>query len=78
MLLLVFTFNEQGFYTKYKLNKKLSDLEIQIDRLRKLNDSLAVENELLQKSLFKIEKVARERYGLIKPGEKVFKIRIRE
>jgi len=78
LFLLVLTFSDRGFYDNYIYRKKLKELQSQIDSLRKVNDSLTVEIELLKTSKEKIEKVARERYGMIKPGEKVYRIRIEE
>jgi len=78
LILLVLTFSERGFYDNYVYRKKLNELQTTIDSLKRVNDSLAVEIELLRTSNDKIEKVAREKYGMIKPGEKVYRIRIEE
>jgi len=78
LILLVLTFSDRGFYDNYVYRKKLNELQITIDSLKRVNDSLAVEIELLRTSNDKIEKVAREKYGMIKPGEKVYRIRIEE
>lgn len=78
IILLVLTFSNQGFYDHYLQKKKLSELEARIDSMKKVNDSLKTEIELLKSNSQKIEKVAREKYGLIKPGEKVYKIQIEE
>lgn len=78
MFLLVLTFSPQGFYDNYLYRKKLNELQYRIDSLKRINDSLTVEIELLKSNPEKIEKVAREKYGLIKPGEKVYKIIVEE
>lgn len=78
IILLVLTFSNQGFYDHYLQKKNLSELEARIDSLKRVNDSLKTEIELLKSNPEKIEKVAREKYGLIKPGEKIYKIRIEE
>jgi|YNPNPStandDraft_1061719.scaffolds.fasta_scaffold55513_2 cell division protein FtsB len=78
LILLVLTFSDRGFYDNYVYRKKLNELQTTIDSLKRVNDSLAVEIELLRTSNDKIEKVAREKYGMIKPGEKVYRIRIEE
>ena len=44
-----------------------------VSELNAKNDSLRTENEKLQTSLDAAEKAARERFGLVKPGEKVFR-----
>ncbi len=78
LFLLVLTFSDQGFYDHYVFKKKLNELQQTIDSLKKVNDSLSVEIELLKSNPEKIEQVAREKYGLIKPGEKIYKIKIEE
>lgn len=77
-VMLVLTFSDQGFYYHYYYSKKLRELETTIDSLKNVNDSLATEIKLLKSDQQKIESVAREKYGLIKPGEKVYKIQIIE
>lgn len=78
LFLLVLTFSDQGFYDHYLYRKNLKDLQTTIDSLKRVNDSLSIEIELLKSNPEKIEKVAREKYGLIKPGEKIYKIKIEE
>ncbi len=75
VLLVAFTvtFTEKGFYAYYQLKAEKERLENQIDSLKKTNDSLRKEIKLLQNSDEKIEKVAREKYGMVKPGEKIYK-----
>jgi cell division protein FtsB len=78
LFLLVLTFSDQGFYDHYLYRKNLKDLQTTIDSLKRVNDSLSIEIELLKSNPEKIEKVAREKYGLIKPAEKIYKIKIEE
>lgn len=78
LFLLVLTFSDQGFYDHYLYRKNLKDVQTTIDSLKRVNDSLSIEIELLKSNPEKIEKVAREKYGLIKPGEKIYKIKIEE
>lgn len=75
-LLIIFTlvFTEKGFYTNYKLNQEKEALKITLDSLKRINDSLRTEIELLKSDDFKIEKVAREKYGMVREGEKIYKI----
>lgn len=75
LLLIAFTliFTEKGFYSYYKMKNEKEQLQLEIDSLTRVNDSLKTEIELLQTSDEKIEKVAREKFGLVKPGEKIYK-----
>jgi cell division protein FtsB len=75
---LVLTFSNQGFYDYFLYRENLNELKATIDSLKKVNDSLSIEIKLLRSNPEKIEKVAREKYGLIKPGEKIYKIKIEE
>lgn len=55
------------------LRGTLKQMEHSANILQVQNDSLRQENELLKTSLDTAEKTARERFGLTKPGEKVFR-----
>lgn len=76
IMLIGFTlvFTEKGFYTNMKLSSEKNSLRYSLDSIRKANDSLRNEINLLQNNDFKIEKVAREKYSMVRPGEKVYKI----
>jgi cell division protein FtsL len=75
LLLIAFTliFTEKGFYTYYKMKNEKDRLQIEVDSLKRVNDSLRMEIKLLQTRDEKIEQVAREKFGLVKPGEKIYK-----
>ncbi len=75
LLLIAFTliFTEKGFYTYYKMKNEKERLLFEVDSLKRVNDSLRTEIDLLQTSDEKIEQVAREKFGLVKPGEKIYK-----
>jgi cell division protein FtsB len=62
-----------SFYNTHRLRKELVQIRTKVDRLVAVNDSLRSENEKLSTSLDAAEKAARERFGLVKPGEKVFR-----
>ncbi len=78
LILTFLVFSSQGFYKYYSLNRKLQQLNMKIDSLKKVNDSLKIEIELINNSDEKLEQVARERFGMIKSGEKIYKIQIDE
>lgn len=55
------------------MHRSLNKLQASVNTLQAQNDSLRQENELLKTNLETAEKTARERFGLTKPGEKVFR-----
>lgn len=55
------------------MHRELQSMRSNVERLSAVNDSLRNENEKLRTSLDAAEKAARERFGLVKPGEKVFR-----
>lgn len=67
-------FSNYGLYTRLKLRDEKHELEKQIINEKKVQDSLKHEIYKLKNENFEIERVAREKYGMIKPGEKVFLI----
>ena len=73
-LLVIFIFGDHGLMQLYKLKqerKKVQDLIIQ---LREDREWLTAEKNRLENDLEYIEKLARERFRMAKPGEKVFKV----
>lgn len=73
ILILIFIFLPS--YTKLcDLKQKNRDLEEKIEELKKKNIALQKEKENLEKNPFYIEKVAREKMGVVKKGEVIYKI----
>ncbi|MBU1863136.1 MAG: septum formation initiator family protein [Candidatus Omnitrophica bacterium] len=61
-------------YTRYQqIRQKAEHLETEISSLKKRNESLLQECNLLQKDVLHLEKVMRDELGLVKPGEVVYK-----
>ncbi|MFZ7101377.1 MAG: FtsB family cell division protein [Peptococcaceae bacterium] len=58
----------QGFYQGYKLKQEINTLEKQLSIVKTENTELLDEFEYIQ-TPEAIEKIAREKLGLIKPGE---------
>jgi len=69
----VLTFSDKGLLERYHLQKQRDELKAEIARVRQ--DSLALQRQSadLDTSLFAIEKVAREKYGMVHEGETVYK-----
>ena len=74
MLIIIFFFGDHGIYRLYSVTKEKTKLLEDIDSLRAEHDNLVVEKERLDNDLDYIEKLARERHRMAKPGEKVFRV----
>lgn len=62
-----------GYIKVRNLKREISQIQEDIKRLQKENESLRIEIEKLENDPFTIEKKAREKLGMIKEGE--FKFR---
>ena len=73
-LLIVFVFGDHGLFQLYKLKRERAEIQKHISELRKNREILIIEKNRLENDLEYIEKLAREKYRMAKPGEKVFKV----
>ena len=64
----------KGNILKTKMNLSIDDIQQEINSLRKEIANLKRESEKLEFDQDYIEKIAREKLKMAKPGEKVFKI----
>ena len=73
-LLTIFFLGDHGLYQLYELKKQRSEIQRQIDLLRE--EKIALENQKtkLSTDYNHIEELARGKYRMAKPGEKVFKV----
>jgi len=62
-----------SFFNTWKLQRKVQLLEKETTYLKTINDSLAQENLRLKTDPESAEKAAREKFGLTKPNETVFR-----
>lgn len=68
-------FNESGYVKYFKLKNEVNELNLELENKKRDNKNLEAEiDSLVKKKPAKIEKVAREKYGMMKKGEKVIKI----
>jgi len=68
-------FNEQGVIKYLKLKSEVKDINTQMERVEKENKRLKNEaDSLKQKIPAKIERTAREKYNMIREGEKAIKV----
>jgi cell division protein FtsB len=73
-LMIIFIFGDHGLFQLYKLKKERQKVQEHITQLRKNREGLITEKNRLENDLDYIEKLARERFRMAKPGEKVFKV----
>ena len=73
-LLIIFIFGDHGLFQLYKLKSERRQVQTHITQLRENREELIAEKNRLENDLEYIEKLARERFRMAKPGEKVFKV----
>ena len=73
-LLIVFIFGDHGLLQLYKLKRERAEIQNHILKLRQNKEVLITEKNRLENDLDYIEKLAREKYRMAKPGEQVFKV----
>ncbi|MBA7702894.1 Cell division protein FtsB [subsurface metagenome] len=69
----IFLFGDYGYLARRKLSIQVSQLEKEIEVFKEQNKNLAQEIEALKNDPQIIERIARERLGLIKEGEIKYK-----
>lgn len=74
VLIIVFIFGDHGLYQLVRLKSERADIQERITELRTLRQELEAEKTRLETDPDYIEKLAREKYRMAKPGEKVFKV----
>lgn len=72
--ILLLLFSDRGFITLWNLKKEKIEIQEDINSLRQQIASLEKEAEKLEFDEEYIEKIAREKFRMSKPGEKVFKV----
>ena len=70
----VFIFSDLGLLKWYSLNRERGRLKQEIDDLILKESQLTQEIEQIKTDDKYLEKIAREKFQMVKPGEKVFRI----
>ena len=70
----IFLFGDHGLLQLYKLKAEKKKIQSNISELRKEREYLISEKNRLENDLKYIEKLAREKYRMAKPGERVYKV----
>ena len=67
-------FNDMGIIKWYQLRQERHQIQMEIDRLILKEKNLTAELDHLENDDEYIKKIARERFHMVKPGEKVFRV----
>lgn len=70
-----FLFGNMGYIKYRELKKNEKRLLTEINQIAQNNNSLKQEIDLLKKDQVYLEKYAREKFGLVKPGEMIFQFK---
>ncbi|MBD3179669.1 MAG: hypothetical protein GF417_08675 [Candidatus Latescibacteria bacterium] len=76
LIFLIFTAGDTGFINLWKAHGRLENIENRINTLESSNGELKNKIESLRNDPFAIEKVAREEYGYIRPGDRVLRLKV--
>jgi|YNPMSStandDraft_2_1061718.scaffolds.fasta_scaffold03198_2 cell division protein FtsB len=71
LIFIFFVFSDHGIYKRIQLEMNKRELNKKIDIELKRKDSLNQQIKRLLIDTNEIERIAREKYGMIKPGEEV-------
>ena len=73
-LVLIASLHEDGLLAVYRMEDKLSIMQMDNERLEIENERLGFEIQALKTEPAGIEKIAREKLNLVKPGELIYRI----
>ena len=73
-LIIVFIFGDHGLLKLYKIKNERQIIQSKIASLRLEREKLKDEKIKIENDLDYIEKIAREKYKMVRPGEKIFKV----
>ena len=74
LLVMMAIFHENGILNAYQLEQEQIKLKSENENLRIRNEKLRLEIAGLKSDPYEIEKIAREKLNLIKPGDRVYHI----
>ena len=64
--------------TRWELHNRKDELQLRTQELAEKSEELKAKTESLEKDPALLEKIAREKYGMRKPGETVYKVKTSE
>ena len=72
---MILIFNDFGLITYFQLKKKHDQLDKELQNLLAQQNSLHSEINRLQTDQDYIEQIAREKFMMVKPGERVYRVK---
>tara|TARA_B100000900_G_C20458196_1_gene666049 strand:- start:668 stop:1006 length:339 start_codon:yes stop_codon:yes gene_type:complete len=73
-LVIIFIFGDHGILKLFRIKNERKIIQKEISELRIQKENLKNEKIKIESDLDYIEKIAREKYKMVKPGEKIFKV----
>lgn len=73
-LIIIFIFGDHGILKLFRIKNERKIIQKEISELRIQKGKLKNEKIKIESDLDYIEKIAREKYKMVKPGEKIFKV----
>ena len=73
-LIIIFIFGDHGILKLFRIKNERKIIQKEISELRIQKEKLKNEKIKIESDLDYIEKIAREKYKMVKPGEKIFKV----
>ncbi len=74
VILLYVLFNSQGVIHRMKLERQKKEMELKIQQAEQEQKQLQDQSKALDGDKKAVEKVAREKYGMVREGEKVYRV----
>ena len=71
----IITFNDFGLFQLFQLYQKEKKLYVEVNELLLQQDNLQIEINRLQTDEKYIQKIAREKFMMVLPGEKVYRVK---
>ena len=73
-LLWAFVGGSDGFYAQWRMSRRIDDLRRSNNRLELTNELMRLQIQRLTDDMDYIERIARERYGMARPDERVYRV----
>ena len=73
-LIIVFIFGDHGLLKLYKIKSQRKAIQTHIAQLRDEREKAEEKKNKIENDINYLDKIAREKYKMVKPGEKIFKV----